>query len=146
VADLFLCASEHEGFCVPLVESFYKRVPVLAYAATAVPVTMDGAGVLYTSRQPAQVAALVDEVASNRALGDRICEAQDAALDRLLAKDFRGTLLGFVDEVRQAPPVARPRVAEDFWEQVAATEEYEELQQYRPAAFHALPKEPTRAV
>ena len=34
----FLCASEHEGFCVPLVEAFYKQVPVLAYAATAVPV------------------------------------------------------------------------------------------------------------
>ena len=32
VADLFLCASEHEGFCVPIVEAFYKRVPVLAYA------------------------------------------------------------------------------------------------------------------
>ena len=37
VADLFLCASEHEGFCVPLVEAFYKRVPVSRYAATAVP-------------------------------------------------------------------------------------------------------------
>ena len=32
VADLFLCASEHEGFCVPIIEAFYKRVPVLAYA------------------------------------------------------------------------------------------------------------------
>ena len=30
VADLFLCASEHEGFCVPLIEAFYKRVPVMA--------------------------------------------------------------------------------------------------------------------
>jgi L-malate glycosyltransferase len=47
VADLFLCASEHEGFCVPLIEAFHKRVPVLAYAATAVPATMDGGGVLY---------------------------------------------------------------------------------------------------
>ena len=47
VADLFLCASEHEGFCVPIIEAFYKRVPVLAYAATAVPATMDGGGVLY---------------------------------------------------------------------------------------------------
>jgi glycosyltransferase involved in cell wall biosynthesis len=50
VADLFLCASEHEGFCVPLVEAFYKRVPVLAYASTAVPATMDGAGVLYQTK------------------------------------------------------------------------------------------------
>ena len=47
VADLFLCASEHEGFCVPLIEAFHKQVPVLAYAATAVPATMDGGGVLY---------------------------------------------------------------------------------------------------
>ena len=34
VADLFLCASAHEGFCVPIVESFYKQIPVVAYAAT----------------------------------------------------------------------------------------------------------------
>ena len=37
VADVFVCASEHEGFCVPLIESFHMGVPVLAYAATAVP-------------------------------------------------------------------------------------------------------------
>ena len=37
LADVFLCASEHEGFCVPLVEAFHMGVPVLAYAATAVP-------------------------------------------------------------------------------------------------------------
>ena len=41
-ADLFLCASEHEGFCVPLMEAFHMGVPVLAFAATAVPATMDG--------------------------------------------------------------------------------------------------------
>jgi glycosyltransferase involved in cell wall biosynthesis len=33
VADLFLCASEHEGFCVPLVEAFHQGVPVVAFAA-----------------------------------------------------------------------------------------------------------------
>ncbi len=57
IADLFLCASEHEGFCVPIVEAFYKQVPVLAYAATAVPSTMDGAGVLYDRKDPVHVAA-----------------------------------------------------------------------------------------
>jgi len=49
-ADLFLCASEHEGFCVPLVEAFHMQVPVLAFAATAVPATMDGAGVLFAEK------------------------------------------------------------------------------------------------
>ncbi len=62
VADLFLCASEHEGFCVPLIEAFYKRVPVLAYAATAVPATMDGGGVLYDTTDPLRVARLMDAV------------------------------------------------------------------------------------
>ena len=52
VADLFLCASEHEGFCVPIIEAFYERVPVIAYAATAVPATMDGAGILYDDKDP----------------------------------------------------------------------------------------------
>ena len=65
IADLFLCASEHEGFCVPLVEAFYKQIPVLAYAATAVPATMDGAGVLYCDKDPSHVAALMDAVVSN---------------------------------------------------------------------------------
>ncbi|HSK11085.1 MAG TPA: glycosyltransferase family 4 protein [Vicinamibacterales bacterium] len=146
VADVFLCQSEHEGFCVPLVESFYKGVPVVAYAATAVPMTLDGAGVLHLSRDPWRVAALVDEVASNPALRDRVVAAQDAALERLLAKDFRGTLLGFVEAVRRTAPRQRPRVADEFWEQVAATEQYEELLQYRPGALQALPKEPTRVV
>ena len=47
VADLFLCASEHEGFCVPLIEAFHMGLPVVARAATAVPATLDGGGVLY---------------------------------------------------------------------------------------------------
>ena len=72
LADLFLCASEHEGFCVPIVEAFYKQVPVLAYAATAVPATMDGAGVLFEDRHPARVAALMDAVLSNDQLQDAI--------------------------------------------------------------------------
>ena len=36
-SDLFLCLSEHEGFCVPLMESFYFDLPVIAYRAAAVP-------------------------------------------------------------------------------------------------------------
>src|SRR5205823_13475348 len=95
VADLFLCASEHEGFCVPLVEAFQKQVPVLAYAATAVPATMDGAGVLYDDKDPRQVAAVMDAILSNCALQDRIVDAQRAAVGRLQAKDFAGTLLRF---------------------------------------------------
>ncbi len=141
VADLFLCASEHEGFCVPLVEAFYMEVPVLAYAATAVPSTMDGAGVLYEDKDPMHVAALMDAIVSNHALQDAIVEGQLAAVRRLRAKDFAGTLLGFVDRILAAPRASAPRVTYDFWNQFDAAQQLEELRMYRPAIYKALPAE-----
>jgi glycosyltransferase involved in cell wall biosynthesis len=140
LADLFLCASEHEGFCVPLVESFYRGVPVIAYAATAVPATMDGGGVLIDNKDPVHVAALIDRIVTDHALQDRIVCAQDAALQRLVAKDFGGTLLRFVEGVQRMPRTPHPPVTFDFWEQLKSAEELEEIRQYRPAAFEALPK------
>ena len=142
IADLFLCASEHEGFCVPIVEAFYTQVPVLAYAATAVPSTMDGAGVLFEDRDPLHVAMLMDEIVSNAALQDQIVAGQLAAVDRLRARDFAGTLLGFVDRILAAPRAQAPHVAFDFWGQFDAAQELEELRMYRPAVYQALPPEP----
>ncbi len=141
-ADVFLCASEHEGFCVPIVEAFYKQVPVVAYAATAVPSTMDGAGVLYHDKDPVQVAALLDAVVSNSTLQDAIVDGQLAALDRLRAKDFAGTLLRMIDRMLSCPRAPAPRVASDFWQQFDAARELEELRLYRPAIYKALPEAP----
>jgi glycosyltransferase involved in cell wall biosynthesis len=142
VADLFLCASEHEGFCVPLVEAFYKQVPVLAYASTAVPGTMDGAGVLFSDRSPAHVASLMDAILSNPRLQDAIVEEQLAAVRRLQAKDFAGTLLGFVDRILSGPRAPLPRVTPDFWRQFDEAEALDEIRKFRPAAFKRLPEAP----
>jgi glycosyltransferase involved in cell wall biosynthesis len=141
VADVFLCASEHEGFCVPLVEAFYKQVPVVAYAATAVPSTMDGSGVLYTDKSPLHVAHLVQAVAEDADIAARVVAAQDAALARLRAQDFDGTLLRFVAEAIQAPPGEAPEVPFDFWDQFDLAERLEEVRMYRPSALRALPDE-----
>lgn len=142
IADLFLCASEHEGFCVPLVEAFYKQVPVLAFAATAVPATMDGAGVLYFDKDPVHVATLMEAIVSNSALQDRIVDEQLAAVGRLRAKDFAGTLVGFVRAILSRPRAPRPVVRFDFWHQFDAAQELEELRLYRPAVYQALPAGP----
>lgn len=102
VADLFLCASEHEGFCVPLVEAFYKDVPVLAFAAAAVPSTMDGAGVLYDNKDPLHVATLMDAVLSDVTAQEDVVRGQVEALERLQSKDFQQALLTFVEASRAA--------------------------------------------
>jgi glycosyltransferase involved in cell wall biosynthesis len=142
IADLFLCASEHEGFCVPLVEAFYKQVPVLAYAATAVPATMDGAGVLFDDKDPDHVAALMDAVLANVSVHDAIVQGQLAAVQRLQRRDFGGTLLRFVERILSGPRAARPHVAGDFWHQFDAAERLEELRLDRPSLYKALPEAP----
>ena len=138
IADVFLCASEHEGFCVPIVESFHMGVPVIAYASTAVPSTMDGAGVLYTDKHPLHVAALLHEVVDDSRLHDRIVAGQDAALDRLEAKDFGATLLRHIDRVLASPRKPHPAIAFDFWDQVDRADALDEFKAYRPSAFLAL--------
>jgi glycosyltransferase involved in cell wall biosynthesis len=141
-ADVFLCASEHEGFCVPLTEAFHMGVPVLAYAAAAVPSTMDGGGVLFDTRDPIRAAALVDAVVRDAGLREGVLNAQDAALERLRTRDFDRTLLRFVEAALSGERRALPSVAFDFWDQYAAYEKLKELQQYRPAVYRALPLAP----
>jgi glycosyltransferase involved in cell wall biosynthesis len=140
LADVFLCASEHEGFCVPLVEAFHMGVPVIAYAAAAVPATMDGGGLLITHKDPIHVAALIDRLVTDRDVRERVLDSQDAALGRLQAKDFARTLLRFIEQTLRTPRQPHPPVAPDFWDQVKLAEDLEEIRLYRPAAFQALPR------
>lgn len=74
---------------------------------------------------------------------ERIIDGQDAALDRLEARDFDGTLLAFVDQLLATPRRPHPPVAFDFWDQVRLAEEFAEIKAYRPSAFLALPDEPS---
>jgi len=142
VADLFLCASEHEGFCVPLIEAFYKRIPVMAFASTAVPATMDGGGVLYETKDPLRVAEIMAAVLDDGRIADAVIASQDAALARLRDKDFAATLLRYVEQTAAREPRPAPPVAWDFWQQFEQFEKLEELRQFRPALYRALPNAP----
>ena len=57
-ADIYLCMSEHEGFCVPLVEAMHFGVPIVAFDAAAVGDTLGEAGVLLANKEPSLVAEL----------------------------------------------------------------------------------------
>ena len=70
----------------------------------------------------------------------QVIAAQDQALTRLAAKDFGGTLCRFVDEIGRTPRTGRPEVAFDFWNQLAAYEQLEELKRFRPSVYKALPR------
>jgi glycosyltransferase involved in cell wall biosynthesis len=82
-ADVFVCLSEHEGFCVPLLESWHHRVPIVAFAATAVPETLGAGGLCLPGKSASTVAAAVDKVLTD----DGLRAALVAAGERRLA-DF----------------------------------------------------------
>jgi glycosyltransferase involved in cell wall biosynthesis len=93
VADAFVCLSEHEGYCVPLVEAMDAGVPVIAYDAGAVRETLDGGGLLLREKPPELVAELVHALMTDAALRGRALEAQRRAIERVRARDFGALLL-----------------------------------------------------
>jgi glycosyltransferase involved in cell wall biosynthesis len=92
VAHLFLCLSEHEGFCVPLLEAMRFALPVVAYDAGAVAETLDGGGVLLHDKEPAFVAELCGRILADASLRGQVLAGQRDALRRARGRDF-GALL-----------------------------------------------------
>ncbi len=64
-ASVFVCCSDHEGFCVPIIEAMGRGVPVVAYGAAAVPATVGDAGLVLEDKSPGFLACAIDEVLSD---------------------------------------------------------------------------------
>jgi glycosyltransferase involved in cell wall biosynthesis len=93
VADLFLCLSEHEGFCVPLQEAMLFGVPVVAFEAGAVAETLHGGGLLLGEKGPEAVAAILARLRTEPSLRQAVLESQERAVRQVRATDFRALLL-----------------------------------------------------
>lgn len=83
IADVFLCQSEHEGFCVPLVEAMYFDLPIVAYNSCAIPGTLGGSGILLNSKNSLEAAAMVDRLVRDETLRNKVLCSQRERL-----KDF----------------------------------------------------------
>jgi glycosyltransferase involved in cell wall biosynthesis len=75
-SDAYVSLSEHEGFCVPLVEAMAADVPIVAYAAGAVPETLGGAGILFTPKDLEVAAELLGSVVYDRDVRERVLDGQ----------------------------------------------------------------------
>jgi glycosyltransferase involved in cell wall biosynthesis len=68
VADVFVTTSEHEGFCVPLVEAMSMELPIAAYAGSAIPETLGDAGLCWEERDPFLLAETLDVITKDAGL------------------------------------------------------------------------------
>ena len=75
-AAVYISLSEHEGFCVPLVEAMAADVPVMAYAAAAVPDTLGGAGVQFAPKDLEFAAELLGQLAFDDDLRSTVIAGQ----------------------------------------------------------------------
>lgn len=96
-ADVFVCLSRHEGFCVPLLEALHHRIPVVALRSTAVPETLGRAGLLVPAATPALVAAAVERVRVDDGLRRAL---QDAGTARLADYDLGQTRARFTTAIQ----------------------------------------------
>lgn len=83
LADIFISMSEHEGFCVPLLESMHFGIPIIAYNSTAIPHTLNGTGILVNEKHYEEVAELVCILMNDERVRNRIIEQE-----KLRLKDF----------------------------------------------------------
>lgn len=92
VSRAFVCMSDHEGFCIPLLEAMTHELPVVAYAAGAVPETLDGAGVLVHEKQYDLMAEVIGRVAEDESFRLAILNGQRARLARYEQQDLAAEL------------------------------------------------------
>jgi glycosyltransferase involved in cell wall biosynthesis len=95
-ADVYVSLSEHEGFCVPLVEAMAADVPVLAYAAGAVPETLGGAGMLFEPKDLELAAELLGMLVYDRPVRQSVIEGQRRRLEDFAPARIEARLMDIV--------------------------------------------------
>ena len=101
MADLFLCMSEHEGFCVPLVESMYFDVPIIAYDSCAIGGTLAGSGILLKDKKALETAGVMNYVLTHEQIKDELIKNQKMRLadfdNEVIAKQFLEYLSNYLE-------------------------------------------------
>jgi glycosyltransferase involved in cell wall biosynthesis len=99
LADVYVSLSEHEGFGVPILEAFHKKVPVVGFDAGAVGETMNGGGVLLWEKDSLGIAALIDVLVRNKELRQAVIQGQLKALEKYSRANVSRILLQHIEEV-----------------------------------------------
>lgn len=104
-ADVFVCMSEHEGFCVPLLEAMTFDVPVLALDRAAVGETMGDSGVVLDSNDSVLVARVMERMVKDEAWREEIIAAQQKRLtyfqESSVKERFAAVLSDIVNETEK---------------------------------------------
>lgn len=111
MSDVFVCMSEHEGFCVPLLEAFHFDIPVIAAASSAIPHTLRGAGVLFDTKDLAAMAEMAEHLRVDVEFRNSVLESQREALASYDPSITGKLLLDYVAQVASGTRVGSDHAA-----------------------------------
>lgn len=102
IADVFLCMSEHEGFCVPLVEAMCFNIPIIAYDSSAIKDTLGGSGILIHNKNHLEIAGMIDKVITDVNFKNAVVQQEQIRLKDLqpnvIKKQFAIKLDAFIND------------------------------------------------
>lgn len=81
LAHIFVCLSEHEEFCSPLLEAMYFNIPILAYNSANVTEVIDGASIVVRDKIPEYIALWVKYILNNYQIKNDIIKRQRKRLE-----------------------------------------------------------------
>lgn len=99
IADVFVCMSEHEGFCVPLIEAMYFKTPIIAYDSSAIAETLGGSGILLKDKNPRIVAEWMNRMICDKDLRVKIVENQTERLDFFKPENVKDAFLTSIKDI-----------------------------------------------
>lgn len=98
LANVFLCMSAHEGFCIPVVEALYFGIPIIAVNATAVPDTLGGSGLLLDNRDSNKTAEAINKVVTDKTYRKILLEGEKKRLDELMPERVENLYLQVLEK------------------------------------------------
>lgn len=99
IADVFISMSEHEGFCVPILESMYFDVPIVAYKSSAIPYTLENAGIIVNKKNYIAIAEMINLLVDDGELQKNIIQKQRERLKYFDRLNTENKLRHYLDSV-----------------------------------------------
>lgn len=101
--EVLVCLSEHEGFCVPLLEAASRELPILAYGAAAVPETLGDSGILFEKKDYGAMADAIRKLQTDESFRKQVIQKQLENLKRFDREQTRQQFLRLIAEMTGDP-------------------------------------------
>lgn len=101
-SDAFICLSEHEGFCVPILEAMHNDLPIAAYDSSAISETLGDAGILIQKNDPVTTAVAMEKLVNDEALRRFLHRQMAVQLEELTFTASRDRLFNALADLEPA--------------------------------------------